>query len=96
MPAVIVMPSDAPKPKLARTAALGAEIVLYDRDREDRAAIARDGTDHRYFFNLGLALVRQGRGREARPYFEKTLQLAPGFGAAREELQKLPVDRTGR
>ncbi len=42
MPAVIVMPSDAPKPKLARTAALGAEIVLYDRDREDRAAIARD------------------------------------------------------
>jgi threonine dehydratase len=42
MPAVIVMPSDAPKPKRERTAALGAEIVLYDRDREDRAAIARD------------------------------------------------------
>ena len=42
MPAVIVMPSDAPRPKRERTAALGAEIVLYDRDREDRAAIARD------------------------------------------------------
>ena len=42
MPAVIVMPSDAPKPKRERTAALGAEVVLYDRDREDRAAIARD------------------------------------------------------
>ncbi len=41
MPAVIVMPSDAPRPKRERTAALGAEIVLYDRDREDRAAIAR-------------------------------------------------------
>src|SRR3569833_1445306 len=41
MPAVIVMPSDAPKAKRERTAALGAEIVLYDRDKEDRAAIAR-------------------------------------------------------
>jgi threonine dehydratase len=42
VPAVIVMPSDAPKAKRERTAALGAEIVLYDRDKEDRAAIARD------------------------------------------------------
>jgi threonine dehydratase len=47
MPAVIVMPSDAPKPKQQRTAALGAEVVLYDRDREDRAAIARDIADQR-------------------------------------------------
>jgi threonine dehydratase len=42
MPAVIVMPSDAPKAKRERTAALGAEVVLYDRDKEDRAAIARE------------------------------------------------------
>jgi threonine dehydratase len=42
MPAVIVMPSDAPKAKRDRTAALGAEVVLYDRNSEDRAAIARD------------------------------------------------------
>ncbi len=41
MPATIVMPSDAPRLKRERTAALGAEVVLYDRDREDRAAIAR-------------------------------------------------------
>ncbi len=41
MPAVIVMPSDAPRPKRERTAALGAEVVLYDREREDRAAIAK-------------------------------------------------------
>jgi len=41
MPAVIVMPSDAPRPKRERTAALGAEVVLYDREREDREAIAR-------------------------------------------------------
>src|SRR5712672_3472077 len=42
MQAVIVMPSDAPRPKRERTAALGAEVVLYDRTREDREAIARD------------------------------------------------------
>jgi threonine dehydratase len=41
MPAVIVMPADAPRLKRDRTAALGAEVVLYDRDREDRAAIAK-------------------------------------------------------
>jgi len=35
------MPSDAPRPKRERTAALGAEVVLYDRDREDRTAIAK-------------------------------------------------------
>jgi threonine dehydratase len=38
--ATIVMPADAPAAKRARTAALGAEIVPYDRDREDRGAIA--------------------------------------------------------
>jgi threonine dehydratase len=42
MPAVIVMPADAPRAKLERTEALGAEIVLYDRAREDRQAIAHD------------------------------------------------------
>lgn len=41
MRATIVMPSDAPKPKRARTLALGAEVVLYDRNSEDRAAIAK-------------------------------------------------------
>lgn len=40
MPSVIVMPSDAPRAKRERTAAFGAEIVLYDRAREDREAIA--------------------------------------------------------
>ncbi len=41
MPSVIVMPSDAPRPKRERTAAFGAEVVLYDRDKEDREGIAR-------------------------------------------------------
>ena len=40
MPALIVMPSDAPKPKIEGTRAFGAEIVTYDRVREDREAIA--------------------------------------------------------
>ena len=41
MRATIVMPADAPRLKRERTAALGAEVVLYDRDTEDRAAIAK-------------------------------------------------------
>ena len=38
--ATIVMPHDAPPLKLAATRGYGAEVVLYDRYREDRAAIA--------------------------------------------------------
>ncbi len=38
--ATIVMPSDAPAVKRDATAAEGAEIILYDRLREDRIAIA--------------------------------------------------------
>ncbi|HEY4345724.1 MAG TPA: threonine/serine dehydratase [Parvibaculum sp.] len=37
----IVMPADAPRIKTERTQALGAEIVLYDRLRDDREAIGR-------------------------------------------------------
>src|SRR4051812_11270721 len=48
MPAVIVMPSDAPRPKRERTAALGAEVVLYDRSRDDREAIAQALADERH------------------------------------------------
>ncbi len=42
MPSVIVMPADAPRLKLARTRAFGAEVVTYDRASEDRDAIALD------------------------------------------------------
>ena len=42
MQATIVMPSDAPLSKRERTKAYGAEVVLYDRDRDDREVIARD------------------------------------------------------
>lgn len=40
MPAVIVMPSDAPVTKREATLALGAEIVAYDRHSESREKIA--------------------------------------------------------
>ncbi len=41
MPSVIVMPADAPRLKLQRTKGFGARVVTYDRQTEDRDAIAR-------------------------------------------------------
>jgi threonine dehydratase len=41
MPAVIVMPLDAPAAKVAATRGYGAEVVTYDRFTEDREAIAK-------------------------------------------------------
>jgi threonine dehydratase len=40
--AVVVMPSDAPQFKIVATRGYGAEVVLFDRQREDRESIARD------------------------------------------------------
>jgi threonine dehydratase len=40
IPALIVMPADAPRAKIDGTRAYGAEIVSYDRLRDDREAIA--------------------------------------------------------
>ena len=53
MQATIVMPADAPLSKRERTKSYGAEVVLYDRDRDDREAIARDIAGKR-----GATLVR--------------------------------------
>ena len=39
--AVIVMPTDAPRSKLAATRGYGAEVVTFDRQREDREEVAR-------------------------------------------------------
>jgi threonine dehydratase len=41
MPAVIVMPTDAPAGKVAATRGYGGEVVLYDRYKEDREAIGK-------------------------------------------------------
>ncbi len=51
--AVIIMPSDAPQMKIDNTRALGAEVVLYDRSGEDRAAIGAALAEER-----GLTLIR--------------------------------------
>ena len=53
MQATIVMPKDSPLTKRERTKAYGAEVVLYDRDKEDREAIANDIAGKR-----GATLVR--------------------------------------
>lgn len=53
VPAVIVMPADAPKVKIDNTRALGGEVVLYDRLTEDREAIGARIVEER-----GLALVK--------------------------------------
>jgi threonine dehydratase len=75
MPAVIVMPSDAPRPKRERTAALGAEVVLYDRDREDRTAIARD--------------IAAKRGAVLVPPFDDPMVIAGQGTAGREIVEDL-------
>jgi threonine dehydratase len=82
IPALIVMPSDAPAIKVARTRRSGAEIVLYDRYTEDRDAIAAAQTEARGavfvapFDNphviagqgtIGLELAEQARAASAEP-----------------------------
>ncbi len=41
VPARIVMPFDAPKMKVERTKASGAEVIFYDRVKDDREAVGR-------------------------------------------------------
>jgi threonine dehydratase len=53
VPATIVMPADAPAIKIANTRALGAEVVLYDREREVREAIGAEIAER-----TGAALVK--------------------------------------
>jgi threo-3-hydroxy-L-aspartate ammonia-lyase len=73
IPRVIVMPSDAPSVKRIATEGYGAEVILYDRDREDREAIGRQLATSR-----GLSLIPPydhphviaGQGTAARELFE--------------------------
>lgn len=50
LPAVLVMPADSPAIKQERVAALGAEIVCYDRLTQDRERIAQDLVGQRGFY----------------------------------------------
>jgi len=53
LPATIVMPADAPAIKINNTKALGAEVIAYDRYRQDREQVAKKLADER-----GAAIVR--------------------------------------
>jgi threonine dehydratase len=74
IPRVIVMPSDAPAVKRIATQGYGGEVVLYDRDREDREAIGQRLASER-----GLTIVPPydhrhviaGQGTAARELFEE-------------------------
>lgn len=47
IPVTCLMPADSPVSKLDRTRRAGAELVLFDRDSDDRYALARALTDER-------------------------------------------------
>ena len=74
IPRVIVMPSDAPAVKRIATEGYGGEVILYDRDTEDREAIGRRLASER-----GLTLIPPydhphiiaGQGTAARELFEE-------------------------
>ena len=55
LPAVIVMPSDAPAIKVANTRGYGAEVIFYDRSTESREAI-------------GVEIAMQRHATLVRPY----------------------------
>jgi threonine dehydratase len=79
IPRVIVMPDDAPAVKLTATREYGAEVVLYDRARDDREAIgARLAADR------GLTLI---------PPYDHPHIIAGAGTAARELLEEVgPLD----
>jgi threonine dehydratase len=76
VPAVICMPTDAPKVKVEATRGYGAEIVRYDRQTEDREALA-----------LGLA---EERGLTLVPPYNDPAIIAGQGTVARELLQEVP------
>jgi len=76
--AVIVMPRDAPRLKRERTEALGAEVVLFDRAREDREAIGR--------------AIAERRGATLVPPYDDPLVIAGQGTTGREIVDDLAVD----
>jgi threonine dehydratase len=82
MPCVIVMPRDAPRAKRERTAAFGAEIILYDRLRDDRETIAAEIATRRGAILVPPyddALIIAGQGTAGREIVEdlRALGLVP-------------------
>lgn len=74
IPATIVMPHDAPLTKIAATREYGANVVLYNRQTEDREAIGREHSER-----LGMTLIPPydhpdviaGQGTAAKELFEE-------------------------
>ena len=75
--AVICMPTDAPRLKLDATRGYGAEVVLYDRQKDDREAIARRIADE--------------SGRVLVPPFDDYAIMAGQGTAALELLEEVPA-----
>ncbi len=75
IPAIIVMPSDAPSSKIEATQGYGAEIVFYDRNRSHRTEIAQ-----RICMERGATLV---------PPFDDPHIIAGAGTAALELLQEV-------
>lgn len=76
MPAVIVMPEDAPASKMAATREYGAQVVTYNRYTEDREAISRR--------------LAQERGMTLVPPFDHPHVIAGQGTAAMELLEDVP------
>lgn len=76
IPAVIVMPSDAPKSKLQATRDLGAEVILYDRMKENREEIGRK--------------ISQERGATLIPPYDHPWTIAGQGTLALELLDEVP------
>jgi threo-3-hydroxy-L-aspartate ammonia-lyase len=74
--AVICMPTDAPRLKLEATRGYGAEIVLYDRQKDDREAIARR--------------IAEESGRVLVPPYDDYAIMAGQGTAALELLEEVP------
>jgi threonine dehydratase len=78
IPATIVMPHDAPAAKVAATRGYGAQVVIYDRYKEDREQIGRDLAARH-----GLTLIPPydhadviaGQGTAAKELFEEAGRL---------------------
>lgn len=78
LPALIVMPTDTPEIKKANTRSYGAEVVTYDRVRENREEIA--------------ARIAQERGAVIVPPFEHP-QIIAGQGTTGLELVEQAAER---
>src|SRR6266566_613918 len=74
--AVIAMPNDAPKAKVAATRAYGAEIIFYDRLKQDREAVAIE--------------IAEREGRVMVPPYDDYLILAGQGTCGLEFLEDIP------